>query len=133
VSINISSSHSQASARSITEMGNLNQRAGRGLPVVNLYNGTELDQNLCIAEMAGGPEDIYSANTRERYSHKDSQNNPIFSRFSCSPVSHLGTEVPAEASGDGCSRGAQVEDTSQGDLSENKISKNLFLSSSADG
>ena len=102
MSINISPSRSQASAQSITEMGYLNHGAGRGSPMVNLYNRRELDQNLCIAEMAEGPEDIYSANTRESYSHKDDQNNPSFSRFSCSPMGHLGTEVPAQASGDGC-------------------------------
>lgn len=123
MSINISPSRSQASARSITEMGNLNHRAGQGSPMVNLYNRRELDQNRCIAEMVGGPENIYSANTRESYSHKDVQNNPIFSRFSRSPMGHLGTEVPARASGGGCSGGEQVEDISRGDPSENKMSK----------
>lgn len=133
MSINISPSRSQASARSITEMGNLNHGAGRGSPMVNLYNGKELDQNPRTAEMAGGPEDICSANARESYSHKDAQNNPVSSRPSRRPVGHLGTEVPAGASGDGCSGGGQVGDTSRGDLSENERSKNLFLSPSAEG
>lgn len=74
-------------------MGNLNHRAGWGPPMVNLYNGRELDQNLCIVEMAGGPVDLYSENTRESCSHKDFQNDPISSRLSCSPMSYHGTEV----------------------------------------
>lgn len=133
MSINISPSCSQASARSITEMANLNHGAGRGSHVVNLANRRELDQNLRIAEKAGGPEDVYGANTRESCSHKDAQNSPIFSNFSHSPMSQLGTELPARVSGDGCFRGVQVEDTSRGDPSENKMSKTQFLSSSDGG
>lgn len=74
-------------------MGNLNHGAGQGSPIVNLCNGRELDQNSCIAEMAGAPEDIYSANTRESCFHKDAQSNPVSSKLPSRHVCHHGTEV----------------------------------------
>lgn len=110
-------------------MANLNHGAGRGSHVVNLYNRRELDQNLRIAEKAGGPQDIYT----ESYSHKDVQNSPVFSSFSHSPTGQLGTEVPARVSGHGCTGGVQVEDASRGDPSENKMGKTRFLGSSDRG